>query len=97
MPTPDDPADAEALARYATALADGIDAAIPGWVARSMPNLYPVLGSSPLTIEQGSPGSDPKGSEDSPLETGLAASIDPLRASTRSISTLSAYQDESSR
>ena len=32
--TPDDPADAEALARYATALADGIDAAIPGWVAR---------------------------------------------------------------
>lgn len=36
MPTPDDPADAEALARYATALADGIDAAIPGWVARSV-------------------------------------------------------------
>lgn len=36
MPTPDDPADAEALARYAAALADGIDAAIPGWVARSV-------------------------------------------------------------
>src|SRR5918998_1467217 len=34
--TPDDPADAEALARYATALADGIDAAIPGWVDRAV-------------------------------------------------------------
>ena len=34
--TPDDPTDAEALARYATALADGIDAAIPGWVDRAV-------------------------------------------------------------
>jgi hypothetical protein len=31
---PDDPADAEALARYATALADGVERAIPGWVER---------------------------------------------------------------
>ncbi|HEX6116812.1 MAG TPA: hypothetical protein VFY99_06895 [Solirubrobacterales bacterium] len=65
----------------------------PGWVARSMPNLYPVLGPPPVTIEDeregggpaGDPsvplGSDPSG--DTPLETGLAASIDPLRASTR--------------
>jgi hypothetical protein len=30
----DDPADAEALAGYATALADGIERAIPGWVDR---------------------------------------------------------------
>lgn len=66
----------------------------PGWVARSMPNLYPVLGEQPATL-----GSDPetsgaqpsttlpKGSDPSggipPLDTGLAASIDPLRASTR--------------
>ena len=65
----------------------------PGWVARSMPNLYPVLGEAPATL-----GSDPetsgaqpsttlpKGSDPSgraPLETGLAAAIDPLRASTR--------------
>jgi hypothetical protein len=34
--TPDDPEDAAALARYATALADGIDAAIPGWVDRAV-------------------------------------------------------------
>jgi hypothetical protein len=36
VPTADDPADAAALARYATALADGIDLAIPGWVDRSV-------------------------------------------------------------
>jgi UDPglucose--hexose-1-phosphate uridylyltransferase len=52
----------------------------PGWVARSMPNLYPVLGEPPTTIEQ---GSDPTGTEQAPADTGLAASIDPLRASTR--------------
>ena len=32
----DEPADAEALARYATALADRIDEAIPGWIDRSV-------------------------------------------------------------
>ena len=32
----DDPDDAAALARYAAALGDGIEAAIPGWVARSV-------------------------------------------------------------
>jgi hypothetical protein len=32
----DDPADAEALARYAARLADGIDEAIPGWIDRSV-------------------------------------------------------------
>jgi hypothetical protein len=32
----DDPADAEALARYAAALADRIDEAIPGWIDRSV-------------------------------------------------------------
>jgi UDPglucose--hexose-1-phosphate uridylyltransferase len=54
----------------------------PGWIARSMPNLYPVLGDPPTTIE----GSDPTGTEQgprAPADTGLAASIDPLRASTR--------------
>ena len=67
----------------------------PGWVARSMPNLYPVLGMPPLTIEDGAP-TGPTGTDPSvptgtvppvpavtPIETGLAASIDPLRASTR--------------
>jgi UDPglucose--hexose-1-phosphate uridylyltransferase len=56
----------------------------PGWVARSVPNLYPVLGRPPARE-----GSDPtlKGSvtsvPEAPVETGLAASVDPLRASTR--------------
>ena len=35
----DDPADAAALARYARALADGIDQALPGWVERSVERL----------------------------------------------------------
>ncbi len=44
-----------------------------------MPNLFPVLGQPPTTIEE---GSDPSGAT-APADTGLAASIDPLRASTR--------------
>jgi UDPglucose--hexose-1-phosphate uridylyltransferase len=46
-----------------------------GWTQRSVPNLYPVLAT---------PGNDedPPGSG-APVETGLAASVDPLRASTR--------------
>jgi UDPglucose--hexose-1-phosphate uridylyltransferase len=56
----------------------------PGWVARSMPNLFPVLGEAPVTIEDsGTEGTVPPVPEETPLETGLAASIDPLRASTR--------------
>jgi UDPglucose--hexose-1-phosphate uridylyltransferase len=77
----------------------GGDPDSPGWVARSMPNLYPVLGESPVTIVDRDAGSDPNPAADSSpsetqgsdpsragpgkLETGLAASIDPLRASTR--------------
>lgn len=34
--TRDDPNDAEALARYAAALADAIEAALPGWVERTV-------------------------------------------------------------
>jgi hypothetical protein len=34
--TPDDPADAAALARYADALAGAVEAALPGWVDRSV-------------------------------------------------------------
>jgi UDPglucose--hexose-1-phosphate uridylyltransferase len=45
----------------------GGEADTPGWVTRSVPNLYPVLAG-------GSPA----------VETGLASSADPLRASTRS-------------
>jgi hypothetical protein len=47
---PDDPADAAALARYATALADGIDAAIPGWVERSVRR---VLDAQGIAIDGG--------------------------------------------
>jgi hypothetical protein len=35
-PPPDDPADAAALAGYAAALGDAVDAAIPGWVDRTV-------------------------------------------------------------
>ncbi|MGH9112379.1 MAG: hypothetical protein ACRDZN_08800 [Acidimicrobiales bacterium] len=40
----DDPGDAASLARYATALADGIEAAIPGWVSRSVRSLLAAQG-----------------------------------------------------
>ena len=46
----------------------------PGWKARAVPNLYPVLGAGEEAA------SDEQGGE---AETGLAASVDPLRASTR--------------
>ena len=36
VPTPDDPADAQALAGHAATLADAVEAAIPGWVERSV-------------------------------------------------------------
>jgi hypothetical protein len=36
MDGPDDPDDAEALRRYAAGLADGVEAAIPGWVVTSV-------------------------------------------------------------
>ncbi|MGH9259688.1 MAG: hypothetical protein ACRD08_07300 [Acidimicrobiales bacterium] len=48
MPTPDDPADAEALGRYATTLADGIDEAIPRWVETSVRR---VLGAQGITVD----------------------------------------------
>jgi len=48
---------------------DGGDSDTPGWTARSVPNLYPVLGAS---------------SEVAPAdESGLASASDPLRASAR--------------
>jgi UDPglucose--hexose-1-phosphate uridylyltransferase len=47
----------------------------PGWEQRAVPNLYPVLAGA---------GSHSSGQSDSaPPETGLASSVDPLRASTR--------------
>jgi len=52
---------------------DGGDADTPGWVARAVPNLYPVLGSGEA-VSDGQTGR---------LETGLASAADPLRASTR--------------
>jgi hypothetical protein len=44
----DDPADAAALARYATALADRIEEAIPGWIDRSVRR---VLADQGIAIE----------------------------------------------
>jgi UDPglucose--hexose-1-phosphate uridylyltransferase len=46
----------------------------PGWVQRSVPNLYPVLGADP---ERSATSGERR------VETGLASSIDPLAASTR--------------
>ncbi len=43
----------------------------PGWTARSVPNLYPVIGTA---------GGDPRTAV---LETGISSSIDPLAASVR--------------
>jgi UDPglucose--hexose-1-phosphate uridylyltransferase len=53
----------------------------PGWTQRSVPNLYPVL-ADPQGVE--SALATAGASEDRPaLESGFAASIDPLAASTR--------------
>jgi UDPglucose--hexose-1-phosphate uridylyltransferase len=48
----------------------------PGWLQRSVPNLYPVLGSE----GDGSSSGDGDGGT---IETGLASSVDPLRSSSR--------------
>jgi hypothetical protein len=42
--TPDDPGDAAALAAYATALADGVDRAIPAWVDRGVRSVLAAQG-----------------------------------------------------
>jgi UDPglucose--hexose-1-phosphate uridylyltransferase len=62
----------------------------PGWVARAVPNLYPVLGEPPADpgAKEGRhrvPENPPDFAQtrSSMPETGLASSIDPLRASTR--------------
>ena len=45
----DDPGDAASLARYAAALADGIESAIPGWVERSVRS---VLADQGIAIDE---------------------------------------------
>jgi UDPglucose--hexose-1-phosphate uridylyltransferase len=50
----------------------------PGWTSRAVPNLYPVLGGAASDADR--PGANP-GTQ--AAETGLASSVDPLRASTR--------------
>ena len=52
----------------------------PGWSARAVPNLYPVLAAVPGGSDADGHGADAGQPE---AETGLASSIDPLRASTR--------------
>ena len=56
MPTrgrgPDDPDDAAALAAYASALADGIEQALPGWVERSVERLLMAYRGSVLPGER---------------------------------------------
>jgi hypothetical protein len=42
--TPDDPDDAAALAAYATALADGVERAIPAWVDRAVRSVLAAQG-----------------------------------------------------
>ena len=51
----------------------------PGWLVRSVPNLYPVLASTPAQASRA--GHVP------PVESGFASSIDPLAASTRGAET----------
>jgi UDPglucose--hexose-1-phosphate uridylyltransferase len=62
----------------------------PGWIARAVPNLYPVLGEP--AADPGNEGNQGPASGNPPdfaqtrrsaPEAGLASSIDPLRASTR--------------
>ncbi len=55
----------------------GGDPDSPGWTARAVPNLYPVLGT-----EAGGQAAD-GGPQATELETGLSVSADPLGASTR--------------
>jgi UDPglucose--hexose-1-phosphate uridylyltransferase len=55
---------------------EGGDPNTPGWIARAVPNLYPAVGSAS--------GAEPAPAEHPAGETGLAAGVDPLRASTRS-------------
>lgn len=50
-----------------------------GWVARAVPNLYPALSASEAQGEGEGAASAPA----APAEAGLAAGVDPLRASTR--------------
>jgi UDPglucose--hexose-1-phosphate uridylyltransferase len=57
---------------------DGAEPDSPGWTARAVPNLYPVLGGGE------GPRAASAAGQAGEAETGLAASVDPLRASTRS-------------
>ena len=65
--TPDDPGDAEALAAYATALADGVDRAIPAWVDRAVRSVLaaqgiPVTGDVEAGIADAAAGARADGS-----------------------------------
>jgi UDPglucose--hexose-1-phosphate uridylyltransferase len=53
----------------------------PGWTARAVPNLYPVLGEKPSVGGEPAPAGNPASA--STRETGFASSIDPLKASAR--------------
>jgi UDPglucose--hexose-1-phosphate uridylyltransferase len=53
----------------------------PGWTSRAVPNLYPVLGGHPPDEPAADGGAANPGQPEA--ETGLASTIDPLRASTR--------------
>ena len=55
---------------------DGGEANTPGWRSRAVPNLYPALAPPDAPVSGGGPA-----------ETGLAASVDPLRGSTRAAET----------
>lgn len=57
---------------------DGGEPDSPGWTARAVPNLYPVLGVEPDAARDPEADGEGRGAE-----TGLASSVDPLGASTR--------------
>ena len=62
----------------------------PGWRLRSVPNLYPVLGTGGAPVVPGGPlvapgqaSSIPRVSAVAPAETAMSSSVDPLATSTR--------------
>ena len=57
----------------------------PGWLVRSLPNLYPVLADERESPgeEERAPGAVPRVAAVAAVETAMGSSVDPLRASSR--------------
>lgn len=80
----DDPADAAALQRYATALVEAVDAALPGWVARVVRERWVAwAGNGPgedLTRAAVAAGEDARAEVVPTLEALLATDVDVQRS-----------------